>query len=418
MADNNEQKKNDEETDPSVIKIPKNISTARSIDSFVNTGYKSTLDLACGASTVDIVGITARSDYQSLTLATQAGVLGVNALGENLLEMKIKTISDARNFMVGVNNVASVFSENNGLLKSIESASAIALTHGRLTIEAIDRINIPSVTSSLRLATEYHIKANEVIKLSESITTVLAYGQAVQNQFSILADSEIFKNGATVLMDSSISLGKISDHVPVYVDSETITSPFIFEPRIIKTKEVEKALPEIKKELPVKTTEAIELMEYIFDPNTKNDDKRIITTVSELKRALKNIQGSVAMFVQQTSSSSYSIGHIENFAGSIGSITDQAYVSIKQVNGFSQEKVIDLVGQMQKFLTKIKLRTEEKENIETLAIELKKEIYKDTPNQSKIKTTLTSLKTIFEGVAGNVIAQGIIVELTKLLASH
>ncbi len=42
------------------------------------------------------------------------------------------------------------------------------------------------------------------------------------------------------------------------------------------------------------------LMEYVFDPSTKNDDKRITITVSELKRAIKNMQGSVTIFIQQT----------------------------------------------------------------------------------------------------------------------
>lgn len=304
-----------------IINNPAHINIDGSIAG-INTGY-SALHLAGGASAIDILGATTKGQYlgagvfasptidisthgamyagtQPLTLATQAGILGVNALGENLLQMKINTISDARNFMVGVNNVASVFSENSGLLKSIESASAIALNHGRLTVEAIDRINVPSITSGLRLASEYHIKANEVVRLSESVTTVLAYGQAVQNQFDVIRGSEVFQNGVTALRDSSIALGKISDHIPVYAGSEYITSPFVFEPKTVKTKEVEKALPEVKKELPVKTTEAIELMEYVFDPSAKNDDKIITTKVSELKRALKNMQGSVAMFIQQT----------------------------------------------------------------------------------------------------------------------
>jgi hypothetical protein len=321
--DDKKQKKTDDGTiHEHIIKSSPHINIDGSIAS-INTGY-SALNLAGGASAIDILGATTlKNNYlgggvfasptvdisthgamyagtQPLTLATQAGILGVNALGENLLDMQIKTISDARNFMVGVNNVASVFSENSGLLKSIESASVIAMNHGRLMTEAMDRIDMSSMTRGIELATEYHLKANEVFKLSESVTTVLAYGQAVQNQFDIITGSELFKNGATVLRDSSIALGKISDHIPVYAGSEYITSPFVFEPRTVKTKEVEKALPEVKKELPVKTTEAIELMEYVFDPSTKNDDKRITTTVSELKRAIKSMQGSVAMFIQQT----------------------------------------------------------------------------------------------------------------------
>ena len=141
------QKKTDDGTiHEHIIKSPTHINIDGSIAG-IDTGYGA-LNLARGASAIDILGATTlKDDYlggrvfasptvditghgamyagtQPLTLATQAGILGVNALGENLLEMQIKTISDARNFMVGVNNVASVFSENSGLLKSIESASA------------------------------------------------------------------------------------------------------------------------------------------------------------------------------------------------------------------------------------------------------------------------------------------------------
>lgn len=120
----------------------------------------------------------------------------------------------------------------------------------------------------------------------------------------------------------------------------------------------------------------------------------------------------------QIANTTYNIGRIENFAGAIGNITDQANVSIQQANGFSHETVIDLVSQIQKFLPEVRLKTEETERVKTLAKELKEEMSKDVPEQSKIKMALLSLKTIFEGVAGNVIAQGIIVELSKLLAGH
>lgn len=315
----NHKKDDDEIIHENIINSPTHIS----IDGSISGDY-SALKLAPEDSVSAILGATTlENDYlggrvfansiidtsmhgatyagtQPLTLATQAGILGVNALGENLLEMKINNSSDVRNFMVGVNNVASVFSENSGLLKSIESASAIAMNHGRLMTEAVDRLNIPAITRNLELATEYHLKANEVVRLSESVTTILAYGQAVQNQFDTIVGSELFKNGATVLGNGAIALGKISDHIPVYAGSEYITSPFVFEPKTVKTKEVEKALPEVKKELPAKTTEAIELMEYVFDQSTKNDDKLITIAISEAKRAVKNIIASSTMLIQQT----------------------------------------------------------------------------------------------------------------------
>ena len=333
MADEKKQdKKKDDGINPYIIKSPTHINIDGSVGTahmFADTGYKNTLnitgrahDLGAGATllnndyaggriytgpTVD-VGIHGAmyAGTQPLAFAEILGATSV--LGKNLVEMKINTIGDARNFMVGVNNVASVFSANRELLKSIESASAIVLTNGRLITEAMDRINTPSVTSVLRLATEYQTKANEIIKLSESVTTVLAYGQAVQNQFSILTNSEIFKNGATVLRDSSITLGKISDHIPIYFNSEAITSPFVYAPQRVKTKEVEKALPEVKKDLPVKTTEAIEMIEYFRNPDTKKGDAKVLTTLNEIKRAIENVVGFSTMVIQQTTIKQLVIG--------------------------------------------------------------------------------------------------------------
>ena len=326
MADNDGQKKKDEKTDPSVIKIPKHIGTAGYIDNFVNTaGYIGTLDLASGASILDI-GATARGNYlgggifagstvditghgpvytgtQPLTFATQAEIIGATSIiGKNLAEMKINTIGDARNFMVGVNNVASIFSENSGLLKSIESASIVTARSGKLTLDAIAGINIQSATKGIELATAYHLDGRQMVRLSESVTTVLAYGKAVQTQFDgAIASNVTLRNGMTALGDMAVTLGKtVQNYNSPYIHSGEITSPFFFEPQKIKTKEVEKVLPEVKKELPVKITEAIEIMEHIQNPDTKNDDKVISNTIGDLKRAMKTMLGFSAMFMQQT----------------------------------------------------------------------------------------------------------------------
>lgn len=120
----------------------------------------------------------------------------------------------------------------------------------------------------------------------------------------------------------------------------------------------------------------------------------------------------------QAVNTTYSIGHIENFAGAIGNISDQANVSIQQANGFSSEKVINLIDQIKKFLPEVELKSEESESVKFLTNELKEEISKSKPEQSKITTTLLSLKTIFEGAVSNIIAQGIIVEITKILTGN
>ncbi len=275
MTDDDKKKK-DEEVDPGVIKIPTRID---------------------GSIKDDLIYVN--SDH--IGLATQAGILGASTIGENLLEMKINTIGDARNFLVGVNNVASVFSANSGLLHAMESASTLASKQARLTADIIERANIPSITKGIELATAHYLDGNQIVKLSESVTTVLAYGQAVQNQFStVISNDEMFRGALTQVRDDSVTLGKPLEYIPVYTGDEAITSPFIFEPQEIKTKEVEKALPEVKKELAEKTTEAIEMLEYFQKPDAKKGNKQIITTLNEVKRAMETMLGFTAMFAQKT----------------------------------------------------------------------------------------------------------------------
>ena len=281
MADEKEQKNKEAKVNQAGIKTPAKINTDGSSRLFVHTADNLVFNLA--HETYNLTGIDSALRDTAI----------ISSLESRLLEMPINTIGDATNFLVGVNNIASQFSLNSGLLHAIDSS--------RLTLEAIEQINVHSVTQRLHLATEYQLKANEVLKLSESVTTVLAYGQAVQNQFdTIISNSEMVRDRVAVLSDSAIALGKISNYISTNTTSRVVTSPFIFTPQKIKTKEVTKVLPEVKKDLPAKTVEAIDLMEYALNPDTKNDDTRINTTVAELKRAIKNIHGSIVMYAQQT----------------------------------------------------------------------------------------------------------------------
>lgn len=58
--------------------------------------------------------------------------------------------------------------------------------------------------------------------------------------------------------------------------------------------------PEVKKDLPVKTTEAIEMIEYFRNPDTKKGDAKVLTTLNEIKRAIENVVGFSTMVIQRT----------------------------------------------------------------------------------------------------------------------
>lgn len=111
----------------------------------------------------------------------------------------------------------------------------------------------------------------------------------------------------------------------------------------------------------------------------------------------------------------YSIGHIENFAGAIGNVSDNATISVHQLNAESKEELKKLIAQIEKYTPGLGLSAEQKKKVSHMNLVVIEEVSKEEPQQSKILSALHSLKNIFEGVAGNVIAQGIIVELAKYL---
>jgi hypothetical protein len=75
-------------------------------------------------------------------------------------------------------------------------------------------------------------------------------------------------------------------------------------------------------------------------------------------------------------------------------------------------KVIKLINDNK---DKIELNRESLENIINMQEEIRQELVKGSPNSSRIKEILSTLKSIFENVVGNVIASGIVYEISKLL---
>lgn len=111
----------------------------------------------------------------------------------------------------------------------------------------------------------------------------------------------------------------------------------------------------------------------------------------------------------------YKIDHIENFAGTMGTIGGSAKVQITQINSGSKEELQKLLQQIRKYASEVKIdeakRPELLANLDKLDVEVKSEHIEP----SKIKSLLSSVKNIFEGAAGSVVAQGIILGIQKFI---
>jgi hypothetical protein len=102
-------------------------------------------------------------------------------------------------------------------------------------------------------------------------------------------------------------------------------------------------------------------------------------------------------------------------AGVIGNVSDNATVTNNQhvTGSLSIESVRELVGQTKASLAA--LPPETRSQVTPLLEEIEREAQLTTPNHSKIRAALTSLKTICEGTAGNLLATGITTSITHLL---
>jgi hypothetical protein len=114
--------------------------------------------------------------------------------------------------------------------------------------------------------------------------------------------------------------------------------------------------------------------------------------------------------------SSITIGSIGNFAGNIGSQSfDRSAIRATQTSNS-----VDLDA-LRALAIQIKQHTNElpKQSLPAVRAELEKideELAVASPNQSKIRAALGSMKNALEGAAGSIIASGILAELTRLLS--
>lgn len=111
----------------------------------------------------------------------------------------------------------------------------------------------------------------------------------------------------------------------------------------------------------------------------------------------------------------YNISNIEKFTGNIGDISGNAKVMINEVHAESKEELQNLLKQMKRYIPQIDLEDAHRKDLEDKLIELDTEIKTGKPNTSKTKKILSSIRNILEGAAGNVIAQGIIIGIEKII---
>ncbi len=109
----------------------------------------------------------------------------------------------------------------------------------------------------------------------------------------------------------------------------------------------------------------------------------------------------------------YQINSIGNFTGNMGPLSEKAALTIQQINVTDIKALKELSEQIKKYLKDTGLDDQNQQVVNTQVEELESELSKKDTEPIKIQKLLGSLKAIFEGVAGNVIAQGIIHEISK-----
>jgi len=112
---------------------------------------------------------------------------------------------------------------------------------------------------------------------------------------------------------------------------------------------------------------------------------------------------------------SYSIGKIENLVGNIGPMAEGATINIKQINQETIPELLGIIGQTIKHINSLGLVEEKKNELKDATQEIKAELTKEIVETSRVKRLLGSIKNIMEGVAGNVIAQGIIAGIVQYI---
>lgn len=112
------------------------------------------------------------------------------------------------------------------------------------------------------------------------------------------------------------------------------------------------------------------------------------------------------------------VGTIAQFSGNLGNVSDQAVVNATQTNTFSEanlNEIRSLLSQMQEHLPAVGLTPEEKDSVENETKIIEDELSSEQPDHSRLRSALSSIGRILQGAAENIIASGIIHQITSLL---
>lgn len=112
---------------------------------------------------------------------------------------------------------------------------------------------------------------------------------------------------------------------------------------------------------------------------------------------------------------SSTIFNIENFAGTIGDVKDNANITINQINQANEKEIKDFLDQLEKFKSELSLTDVKNFELEDNVEKIKSELEGGSPKVDVVHQGLLSIRRIVEGASGNLVAQGIISSIGKLL---
>ena len=113
------------------------------------------------------------------------------------------------------------------------------------------------------------------------------------------------------------------------------------------------------------------------------------------------------------SGATYRIDRIDHFAGIIGGAGN--HNNITQINSASQKELQELIQQIKKYAPDIELEKDQRIKLNANLDELDVEIVSERMEPGRVKSLLSSVKNIFVGAAGNVVAYGIIAGIEKFV---
>lgn len=145
---------------------------------------------------------------------------GLYPLGNNLVNMEIQTFGDVKNFFNGINNYATgLVSDNSSVigltrLGALQDSSFTSPTFGDINF-----IELGNKAVGLELQNSVNFDSAKVLT---GISSVLAYGQAVQEEAPFF-----FSNNGR----SAYKIGSIGYKSNTFIAfDENITSPFVYKP--------------------------------------------------------------------------------------------------------------------------------------------------------------------------------------------